>query len=96
MKACDHPAFVEDVVRRVAHDLKGLPGVHRSFVEASEPCLECREANRLHNEQTRQRLLASPRKDVELACGTPKGVYRHRARGVRDRCGVSPKKAGTR
>lgn len=61
-----------------------------------EPCLECREANRLHNEQTRQRLLASPRKDVELACGTPKGVYRHRARGVRDRCGVSPKKAGTR
>jgi GTP cyclohydrolase I len=35
MKACDHPAFVEDVVRRVAHDLKGLPGVHRSFVEAS-------------------------------------------------------------
>lgn len=35
MQAYDNPAFVEDVVRGVAADLKRIPGVHRFSVEAS-------------------------------------------------------------
>jgi GTP cyclohydrolase I len=53
MQAYDNPAFVEDVVRGVAADLKALPAIQRFSVEASSD-------ESIHNHRAFARIGATP------------------------------------